>query len=78
MRPEERRKRNAARSKLRYAVRIWDVPKPYTCEGCGNRARRLQAHHKDYDKPLEVVWLCRQCHGLAHRKPIIYEPWMSE
>lgn len=23
-------------------------------------------HHKDYDKPLEVTWLCRRHHMLEH------------
>lgn len=27
---------------------------------CG--ARRVQAHHADYSKPLEVEWLCFRCH----------------
>lgn len=30
------------------------------CEVCG--AKRSQAHHADYSKPLEVRWLCFQCH----------------
>lgn len=29
---------------------------------------KTEAHHPNYDKPLEVVWLCRKCHGRLHRK----------
>lgn len=35
------------------------------CVKCG--ASPAQAHHHDYDKPLDVEWLCRPCHAEAHR-----------
>jgi len=41
---------------------------PDACERCGS-AGPLQAHHPDYSKPLDVVWLCTTCHGREHRKP---------
>lgn len=34
------------------------------CEVCGEI--RVDAHHDDYDKPLEVRWLCRRHHMEAH------------
>lgn len=34
------------------------------CDVCGNP--KVDAHHEDYNKPLEVRWLCRKHHVLAH------------
>lgn len=31
------------------------------CEVCG--ALKVEAHHDDYSKPLEVRWLCRPHHN---------------
>jgi hypothetical protein len=32
---------------------------------CGSRI--AGAHHKDYRRPLEVMWLCRKHHAQIHR-----------
>ena len=55
-----------ARRKLQQAVKIGSVIKPDRCEHC-NRKRYLSAPHEDYDQPLQVSWLCRECHGKADR-----------
>ena len=38
--------------------------KPNCCQGCGRTSKetRLSAHHHDYTKPLDVIWLCAACH----------------
>jgi len=36
------------------------------CETCG--AKKSEAHHLDYTKPLKVVWLCNKHHKELHRK----------
>lgn len=47
------------------------IPKQSQCEGCGAIGVRLERHHPDYRKPLEVRWLCCGCHRFIHRKPIV-------
>lgn len=37
---------------------------PAPCERCG--VEKAFAHHDDYDKPLEVKWLCHSCHMAFH------------
>lgn len=36
------------------------------CSVCGKK--KADAHHRDYSKPLEVEWLCRQCHADRHHR----------
>ncbi len=35
------------------------------CEECG-LPKKTQGHHEDYDKSLEVNWLCKNCHAELH------------
>jgi len=41
------------------ALRNGSLVKP-PCEVCGEL--KVQAHHHDYNKPLDVRWLCFKCH----------------
>lgn len=36
------------------------------CEECG-ATEGVQAHHEDYSRPLDVTWLCGECHRDLHR-----------
>lgn len=47
-------------------LRDGKLTKPVTCECCRDE-KRLYAHHCDYTKPLEVMWLCDSCHKQWHR-----------
>ena len=39
-----------------------------SCADCGMPPEdiAIQAHHTDYEKPLDVVWLCASCHQARH------------
>ena len=53
----------AAQLAITHALRKGTIA-PLPCEQCGNP--RTEAHHDDYSKPLEVRWLCKHHHLLAH------------
>lgn len=48
--------------------------RPERCETCGQEPASftdgragIQAHHVDYNRPLDVMWLCQPCHHDWHR-----------
>jgi hypothetical protein len=60
---EARRKANCRAYANVYQRRGKLVKRP--CEECGSQDS--QKHHDDYEKPLQVTWLCRPCHLAEHR-----------
>lgn len=54
------------RALVNRAVKLDLLKRPETCPSCSSAARRVEAHHADYSKPLDVTWLCSQCHADAH------------
>ena|SRR3990167_5911871 len=58
--PAKRRARNIAQAAIRRG-KIQRKP----CERCGKK--KVHAHHPDYQKPLDVVFLCDPCHKLEHQ-----------
>lgn len=61
--PEKYRAQNAVNN----AVRDKKITKPTECQICG-KAYRLIAHHRDYSKPLDVLWICQKCHRDLHHE----------
>lgn len=57
-----------ARAVLNYHIRTGAITKPKHCEICKEEANRIEGHHHDYDKPLEVTWMCSGCHADADRR----------
>lgn len=53
-----------ARMATRAAIRAGRLTRPHVCSGCGctDQERRIEAHHADYTRPLDVIWLCTSCH----------------
>ena len=55
-----------AHSMVNNAVRDGKLVKPSECEIC-NDETALHGHHCDYNKPLDVMWLCDPCHKAWHK-----------
>lgn len=48
-------------------VRVGKLYKPSECADCGVLCNP-HAHHHDYEKPLDVLWVCRKCHANIHKQ----------
>ena len=59
--PEKSRSRDL----IHYALKIGHIKK-LPCEECGSK--KVHGHHTDYQKPLEVKWLCQKHHCELHVK----------
>lgn len=70
---EQRMKANC-RSYLNVYIRRGKIERK-PCVICSNVA---QAHHEDYNKPLDVVWLCTDHHILLHKYKLIPEYTLDE
>ena len=57
--PERRKAHNT----LNNAIRDGRVTKPDICERCQEYSEIIHGHHKDYNLPLDVEWLCPACHA---------------
>lgn len=56
--------KNKARTKVRLALRSGKLER-LPCDVCGS-TDKVESHHQDYSKPLEVLWLCKEHHAQAH------------
>ena len=54
----------SARYAAALAEQLGLIDRPRGCSWC-RRHQRLQRHHWDYDEPLNVTFLCIDCHEIA-------------
>lgn len=59
------KRRSKCHAKVRWAMKNGLLQKK-PCERCGEE--KSLAHHEDYDKPLDVIWLCQPCHKQRHKE----------
>jgi Bacillus phage endonuclease len=64
------RKRNPekkqAHTYVELSIKYGFLKRPDKCSEC-DVLGKIDAHHEDYNKPLDVIWLCRKCHAKRHR-----------
>ena len=63
------REKRSAYAKVYRAVFSGKIKRPNSCDKCGTNSR-LEGHHKDYSKPLEIIWLCIRCHKNIHQEKL--------
>lgn len=61
----EARKKMVARSYAKVYERRGKLLRQ-PCEVCASIL--AEKHHEDYDRPLQVRWLCRKCHLEEHKR----------
>lgn len=61
----EDKRRQKAHNMVSNAVKTGKLVRQ-PCFRCGNP--KTVAHHEDYDKPLDVMWLCQVCHTQRHKE----------
>lgn len=62
---EANREKCRAHRRVHTALSNGKLLRPDTCSNCKRNTVPL-AHHEDYNKPLEVIWLCHVCHNKVH------------
>ena len=60
--------RRRAQLRLKKAIESGLVQKLEACSRCATTKLRIEAHHEDYSRPLQVEWLCKPCHIRADRE----------
>jgi hypothetical protein len=62
------RQRRSAHKLVSGRIRRGAMVRPDTCQFCGEPCGP-RAHHLDYNKPDEVIFLCDSCHKKCHYRP---------
>lgn len=61
---KENPKKHGARQIVTIALRSGHLIKGL-CHVCST-SENIDAHHPDYENPLDVIWLCKKCHAKEH------------
>jgi hypothetical protein len=59
---------NAYVSSISYSYRKKNNIKSLACFFCGFISNKMAAHHENYLKPFDIIWMCFPCHVKYHKK----------
>lgn len=71
-RAERQGTHEAAQHAVVWALKVQRLTRHSHCQMCGKHGR-MQAHHADYTRPLDVIWVCPSCHQYADSRRRVYE-----
>ena len=57
--------RTKMNTRVKRAIERGEIIKPNYCQICGKTCKPY-AHHHDYNKPLDVIFVCQSCHKKIH------------
>ena len=58
-----------AHKRIHNATKSGRMVRPPKCSAC-DKSAKIEAHHSDYARPYDVVWLCPPCHNSKHRRAV--------
>ncbi len=68
------KKRRYIRLLCAKAIKNGTLVRPSVCDACKQESAAIDAHHIDYGRPYDIMWLCKRCHGAAHRTDSALNP----
>ena len=57
---------------LNRAVKSGKILRPKNCSECKKECKP-DGHHLDYNRPLDVIWICRACHSRKSPRTVLNE-----
>lgn len=64
---ENNKRKLCVHSMVRYYIDNGLMIRSEYCQDCGVMCK-TEGHHENYNEPKNVLWLCRKCHKIRHRK----------
>lgn len=59
-----------ARRIVNKSINDGKIVRPDICQWCGEdyfyTDQAIEAHHEDHSKPMDIIWLCKECHAKCY------------